>query len=134
MERRTGKRIDVNAAASRRMSRTQAQKLILVERFSFLKSEQRRCLETRFRNPHLFVAFKLQPSLKLNNMTDARTKATTSGNDENTSPKPDPETLHTTDPQEHMKGPVSSLMQNTGEAFDNDESKEEADREKDKNM
>ena len=24
--------------------------------------------------------------------------------------KPDPETLHTTDPQEHMKGPVSSIM------------------------
>jgi hypothetical protein len=25
--------------------------------------------------------------------------------------KPDPETLGTTDPQEHMKGPISSLMQ-----------------------
>jgi hypothetical protein len=25
--------------------------------------------------------------------------------------KPDEETLHTTDPQEHMKGPISSLMQ-----------------------
>jgi len=25
--------------------------------------------------------------------------------------KPDPETLHTTDPQEHMHGPVSSLVQ-----------------------
>jgi len=25
--------------------------------------------------------------------------------------QPDPETLHTTDPQEHMKGPISSLMQ-----------------------
>ena len=25
--------------------------------------------------------------------------------------KPDPETLHTTDPQEHMEGPVSSLVQ-----------------------
>jgi hypothetical protein len=25
--------------------------------------------------------------------------------------QPDPETLHTTDPQEHMKGPVSSIMQ-----------------------
>ncbi len=24
--------------------------------------------------------------------------------------KPDPETLNTTDPQEHMKGPLSSLM------------------------
>jgi hypothetical protein len=25
--------------------------------------------------------------------------------------KPDPETLHTTDPQENMEGPVSSMMQ-----------------------
>jgi hypothetical protein len=25
--------------------------------------------------------------------------------------KPDEETLHTTDPQEHMKGPISSFMQ-----------------------
>lgn len=25
--------------------------------------------------------------------------------------KPDPETLHTTDPQEHMEGPISSAMQ-----------------------
>jgi hypothetical protein len=25
--------------------------------------------------------------------------------------QPDPETLHTTDPQEHMKGPISSFMQ-----------------------
>jgi hypothetical protein len=26
--------------------------------------------------------------------------------------KPEPETLHTTDPQEEMKGPVSSFMNN----------------------
>ena len=47
-------------------------------------------------------------------------------------PKDSPEN---TDPQEKMKGPLSSLMQNikeTGE--ENDEvSKEEADRERDKN-
>ncbi|HEY5966630.1 MAG TPA: hypothetical protein VIU35_01575 [Chitinophagaceae bacterium] len=50
--------------------------------------------------------------------------------------KPDPETLHTTDPQEHMKGPVSSTMQNIKEeANKNDKvSKEEADREREKNM
>jgi hypothetical protein len=50
--------------------------------------------------------------------------------------KPDPETLHTTDPQEHMKGPVSSTMQNIKEeAKKNDKvSKEEADREREKNM
>ncbi|GAB4093549.1 hypothetical protein [Flaviaesturariibacter terrae] len=28
---------------------------------------------------------------------------------------PDPETLHTTDPQEHMKGPLSSTMNDIGE-------------------
>ena len=50
--------------------------------------------------------------------------------------KPDPETLHTTDPQEHMKGPVSSTMQSIKEeAKKNDTvSKEEADREREKNM
>ncbi len=49
--------------------------------------------------------------------------------------QPDPETLHTTDPQEHMEGPVSSLMQNIKEkAEENDaETKEEADEKKDKN-
>lgn len=35
-----------------------------------------------------------------------------------TTSKPDPETLNTTDPQEHMEGPVSSLMQNSGESFE----------------
>jgi hypothetical protein len=30
--------------------------------------------------------------------------------DKDSSFAPDPETLHTTDPQEHMKGPVSSTM------------------------
>ena len=50
--------------------------------------------------------------------------------------KPDPETLHTTDPQEHMKGPVSSVMQNIKEeANKNDKvSKEEADRKRDENL
>ena len=50
--------------------------------------------------------------------------------------KPDPETLNTTDPQDHMKGPVSSTMQNIKEeANKNDEvSKEEADRKRKENM
>ena len=50
--------------------------------------------------------------------------------------KPDPETLNTTDPQEHMKGPVSSTMQNIKEeANKNDKvSKEEADRKREENM
>lgn len=49
---------------------------------------------------------------------------------------PDPETLHTTDPQEEMKGPVSSTMQNIKkEANKNDEvSKEEAERKRMENM
>jgi len=47
--------------------------------------------------------------------------------------KPDPETLHTTDPQENMEGPVSSLMHDAGEAFDTDEDKDEADQKKEEN-
>ena len=36
--------------------------------------------------------------------------------------KPDPETLNTTDPQEHMKGPLSSLMHKVEEkAAENNE-------------
>ena len=48
---------------------------------------------------------------------------------------PDPKTLHKTDPQENMKGPISSIMQNIKEGGeDNDaESKEEADKKKDEN-
>lgn len=45
--------------------------------------------------------------------------------------KPDPETLHTPDPQKEMEGPVSSLMHNAGEAFDSNETQEEANKEKD---
>jgi hypothetical protein len=54
----------------------------------------------------------------------------------NTGLAPDPETLHTTDPQEHMKGPVSSTMQNIKkEANKNDDvSKEEADKKRMDNM
>ncbi len=48
--------------------------------------------------------------------------------------KPDPETLKTTDPQEHMEGPISSLMHKTGHGFDTSKSKEDADEEKEKDM
>jgi hypothetical protein len=48
--------------------------------------------------------------------------------------RPDPETLHTTDPQDNMKGPVSSFMQNIKEEAEDEISKEEADRKKDENM
>lgn len=55
--------------------------------------------------------------------------------EEKSSLEPDPETLHTTDPQEHMKGPVSSFIQKIKEAgnANDDESKEEADKKKEEN-
>ncbi|MEO8771232.1 MAG: hypothetical protein ABI402_14150 [Ferruginibacter sp.] len=48
--------------------------------------------------------------------------------------QPEPETLHTTDPQEHMEGPISSLLKKAGGSFDTNKTKEEADEEKEKNM
>ena len=50
--------------------------------------------------------------------------------------KPDRETLHTTDPQEHMKGPVSSTMQGIKKEANKDDkvSKEEADRKREEHM
>ena len=50
--------------------------------------------------------------------------------------KPDPETLHTTDPQENMEGPISSFMQRTKHiAEKNDEqSKEDATKKRDDRM
>jgi hypothetical protein len=48
----------------------------------------------------------------------------------NSSLKPDPETLHTTDPQEHMKGPVSSAMQDIKEEAEKNDDKDEQDQEK----
>jgi len=51
-------------------------------------------------------------------------------------PKPDPETLHTSDPQEFMEGPISSFMQRTKEVAEkNDEqSKEDATKKRDERM
>ena len=42
--------------------------------------------------------------------------------------KPDPETLNTTDPQEHMKGPISSLVHKAEDNFESEESEEEAEK------
>ena len=55
--------------------------------------------------------------------------------DKDTPLAPDPETLHKTDPQENMKGPVSSMMQNIKEEAEETDkvSKEEADEKKDAN-
>jgi hypothetical protein len=35
--------------------------------------------------------------------------------------KPDPETLHTTDPQDHMEGPISSLVQGAKEGAEKED-------------
>jgi hypothetical protein len=62
------------------------------------------------------LAGKLIVILNENIMNDNRhqnEKETT----ENKGLKPDEETLHKTDPQENMKGPISSLIQDTGDAF-----------------
>ncbi len=48
--------------------------------------------------------------------------------------KPEPETLHTPDPQKKMEGPISSLIQGTKKTFDSSQTKEEADEEKEKDM
>ena len=48
--------------------------------------------------------------------------------------KPDPKTLHTPDPQDEMEGPISSLVQGVKEGMEDDETKEEADKEKDSKM
>lgn len=40
--------------------------------------------------------------------------------------RPDAETLNTTDPQEHMEGPLSSLMHDAGHAFESDKAEREA--------
>lgn len=49
---------------------------------------------------------------------------------------PDPQTLHTTDPQENMEGPVSSVVQTIKEEAEegNKETKKEADKKKEANM
>ena len=48
--------------------------------------------------------------------------------------QPEPGTLHTTDPQENMEGPISSLMHDTGENFDSKKTPKQADKEKDEKM
>jgi len=40
---------------------------------------------------------------------------------------PDPETLHSTDPQEKMEGPVSSVVQNIKEEAEENEEKDKKD-------
>ncbi|HMJ47231.1 MAG TPA: hypothetical protein VK498_07870 [Ferruginibacter sp.] len=68
-------------------------------------------------------------------MTDNKEDNKSSKNDnKDAAVKPEPETLHTTDPQKNMEGPVSSLMKKTGKTLDSGESQKEADEEKEENM
>lgn len=49
-------------------------------------------------------------------------------NNKDAAVKPDEETLHTTDPQENMEGPLSSLMQSAKEEFEeNDDTRKKDD-------
>jgi hypothetical protein len=57
-----------------------------------------------------------------------------SNNEKKPSLKPDPETLHTTDPQKEMKGPVSSTMHGAEKVFDTKETKHEADEKRNRNL
>ena len=65
---------------------------------------------------------------------DTQRKDRDNNNPQNDASKPDEGTLHRTDPQKNMEGPVSSMMHDTGEKFDTDESKAEAEKKKDENM
>jgi len=58
---------------------------------------------------------------------------TQNNNNKDAAVKPDPETLNTTDPQEHMEGPISSLMHKTGEGFEDEDSRKEAAKNKEEN-
>ena len=55
------------------------------------------------------------------------------GQDENTS-RTENVPSGKTDPQKNMEGPISSLMHETGEAFDTEETKNQAEEEKEKKM
>ena len=54
--------------------------------------------------------------------------------DDGKTSQPNKETLHKTDPQDNMDGPMSSPTRQTGELFDSDENKEEADERRDERM
>ena len=66
-------------------------------------------------------------------MANQSTDPTKDNDNKDAAVKPEPETLHTTDPQEHMEGPISSLMQGVKDKAEknDDTSKEEADQERD---
>ena len=68
-------------------------------------------------------------------MTDHKEEQPITTNEHNDAAvKPEPSTLHTTDPQDKMEGPISSLMQGVKEGLEDDKTKEAADEEKNSNM
>ncbi len=68
-------------------------------------------------------------------MTDhKKEKEPTTGQNADAAVKPEPETLHTPDPQDKMKGPISSLVQGVRKGLDDDETKKEADDKKNRKM
>lgn len=48
--------------------------------------------------------------------------------------KPDSKTLHKTDPQDNMEGPISSLVQSVKDNVEDEVTKEVADKKKEENM
>ena len=55
-------------------------------------------------------------------------------NRKNNPVQPDPETLHTPDPEKKMKGPVSTSLRKVGKAFESGESRKDADEKRDNHM
>jgi len=53
-------------------------------------------------------------------------------NNKDAAVKPDPETLNTTDPQEHMEGPISSLMHKAGKGLESEKAEREVEEKKEK--
>ena len=52
--------------------------------------------------------------------------------EEKSTRKPDPATLHTTDPQEHMEGPISSSVQKVKEKVEENDDEDANDSSKEK--
>jgi hypothetical protein len=68
-------------------------------------------------------------------MTDHKEeKKPTTGQNSDAALKPEPETLHTPDPQDEMEGPISSLVQGVKEGMKDDVTKKEADDKKNRKM
>lgn len=67
-------------------------------------------------------------------MTDKNDKPKLQQEENDEALKPDPKTLNTTDPQDEMEGPLSSLVQGAKEGLEDNKTKEEADKEKDSKM